>query len=76
MRGEKLLVLKELLHYEARSQKGVIWQDSSLEKVGEIKIPCVDRIKGLAGRDGEREEMIMQQREFGRGAQPSNNILP
>ena len=44
--------------------------------MGEIKNPGVDRIKGLAGRDGEREEMIMQQREFGRGAQPSNNILP
>ena len=23
-------------------------------KEGEIKIPCVDRIKGLAGRDGEK----------------------
>ena len=43
-------------------------------KEGEIKIPCVDRIKGLAGMV-KREEMIMQQREFGCGAQSNNNIL-
>lgn len=42
--------------------------------MGEIKNPGVDRIKGLAGMV-KREEMIMQQREFGCGAQPNNNIL-
>ena len=52
----------------------MILQDSSLGKVGEIKNPGVDRIKGLAGMV-KREEMIMQQREFGCGAQPNNNIL-
>ena len=45
----------------------MILQDSSLGKVGEIKNPGVDRIKGLAGMV-KREEMIMQQREFGCGA--------